>query len=61
MICMMGFPVNEMYLAIAEKKAKTETERKYLKSQLGISLGIGTTLVSNALSILVVSILTLFI
>ena len=58
---MMGFPVNEMYLAIAEKKAKTETERKYLKSQLGISLGIGTTLVSNALAILVVSILTLFI
>ena len=53
--------MNEMYLAIAEKKAKTETERKYLKSQLGISLGIGTTLVSNALAILVVSILTLFI
>ena len=40
---------------------ETEAEKGYLKSEVGPLLGIGTSLISNGLSVLVVGILTLFV
>ncbi len=60
MNCMMGFPVNDMLLEHASRIGQTEGEKGYLKSQLGPALGMGTMLISNALSILAVSIMTMF-
>ncbi len=59
MNCMMGFPVNDMLLEHASREGQTEGERDYLKRQLGPVLGMGTMLISNALSILVVSVLVM--
>lgn len=57
MNCMMGFPVNDMLIQNCSRLGTTEAEQGYIKAQLGPVLGIGTMLVSNALSIFVVSIM----
>lgn len=54
---MMGFPVNKALLAEASMQGHTPAEKGFLAAQLGPALGIGTMLVSNAISILVSSIL----
>ena len=61
MNCMMGFPVNDMLINQAAAIGGTEAEKGYLKSEVGALLGIGTSLISNGLSVLVVGILTLFV
>lgn len=53
---MMGFPVNKELIAEATQIADTPAEKGYLASQFGPALGIGTVLVSNALSIVTASI-----
>jgi hypothetical protein len=54
---MMGFPVNKALIEEASQAGTTPAERGFIASQLEPVLGMGTMLVSNALSILVVSIL----
>ena len=61
MNCIMGFPVNDMLISQAAAIGETEAEKGYLKSEVGSLLGIGTSLISNGLSVLVVGILTLFV
>lgn len=61
MNCMMGFPVNDMLTVNAAAGAETEAEKGYIKSQIGPVLGIGTMLISNAVSILIVSIMVIFV
>lgn len=57
----MGYPVNDMLIEQAAAIGETEAEKGYLKSEVGPLLGIGTSLISNGLSVLVVGILTLFV
>lgn len=57
MNCVMGFPVNGMLVENAAKIAKTEEEKGFLKGQLTPILSIGTMLISNAVSIFLVSFL----
>ena len=57
----MGYPVNGMLIEQAAAIGETEAEKGYLKSEVGPLLGIGTSLISNGLSVLVVGILTLFV
>ncbi|MEG1774381.1 MAG: hypothetical protein RR320_05970, partial [Oscillospiraceae bacterium] len=57
MNCMMGFPVNGMLVANAAKLGTNEQERGFLTAALSPLLGLGTMLISNAVSILVVSIM----
>lgn len=57
MNCVMGFPVNNMLLDNAAAAGETEAEQGYLKGQLGPVLGIGTMLISSALSTIVVGIM----
>lgn len=54
---MMGFPVNKALIAEASVQAADPQEAGFLAAQLGPALGMGTMLVSNALSILVASVL----
>ncbi|MDI9241517.1 hypothetical protein [Fusibacillus kribbianus] len=54
MNCMMGFPVNDMLLEQASRIGENEEEQIYIKSQLGSVLGMGTMLISNGFSLLVV-------
>lgn len=61
MNCMMGFPVNDMLVENAALQGQTEEEKGYLKSQLSPVLGIGTMLISNGVSILIVSLMVIFI
>jgi len=61
MNCVMGFPVNDMLLTNAAKTGETDAEQGYLKGQLSPVLGIGTMLISNALSTIVVSIMAMFV
>ena len=56
MNCMMGFPVNRMLVQNASSIGANETERAFLTAQLSPLLGVGTMLISNAISILMVSI-----
>lgn len=56
----MGYPVNDLILRQVMAAGKTEQERQYLRSQLGPVLGMGTTLISNGLSIITVGILVQF-
>ena len=57
----MGYPVNGMLIEQAAAIGETEAEKGYLKSEVGPLLGIGTSLISNGLSVLMVGILTLFV
>lgn len=57
----MGYPVNGMLIEQAAAIGETEAEKGYLKSEVRPLLGIGTSLISNGLSVLVVGILTLFV
>lgn len=61
MNCMMGFPVNDMLVTNAAANGETEEEKAYLKSQLSPVLGLGTMLISNAVSILIVSLMVILI
>lgn len=61
MNCMMGFPVNDMLTTNAASIGVTEAERGYIKSQTGPLLGIGTMLISNAVSVVFVSIMVIFV
>ncbi|MDL2257629.1 hypothetical protein LJC42_00530 [Eubacteriales bacterium OttesenSCG-928-K08] len=54
---MMGFPVNKALISEASSRGETPEEKGYLASRFGPALGMGTMLVSNALSILVASVL----
>ncbi len=60
MNAMMGYPVNDILLGQAATLGETEEEKGMLKRELGPVLGIGTSLISNGLSLLVVGILVLF-
>lgn len=57
MNCVMGFPVNGMLVANASKAGATEEEQGFLKAQLSPLLAMGTMLISNAVSIFLVSFL----
>lgn len=61
MNCMMGFPVNQMLTEQAASIGESEAERGYLKSQIGPVLGMGTMLISNAVSIVIVSVMVIFV
>lgn len=61
MNCMMGFPVNDMLTNNAAAAGESEAEKGYIKSQVGPLLGIGTMLISNAVSVLIVSIMVIFV
>lgn len=61
MNCMMGFPVNDMLTNNAAAIGESEAEKGYIKSQIGPVLGIGTMLISNAVSVLIVSIMVIFV
>lgn len=61
MNCMMGFPVNDMLIANGASIGETEEEKGYIKSQTGPVLGIGTMLISNAVSVVIVSIMVIFV
>lgn len=61
MNCIMGFPVNDMLVNHAAAAGENEAEKAYIKSQVSPLLGIGTMLVSNALSVLIVSIMVIFV
>lgn len=61
MNCMMGFPVNDMLVNNAAAVGESEAEKGYIKSQIGPVLGIGTMLISNAVSVLIVSLMVIFV
>ena len=61
MNCMMGFPVNDMLTNQAAAIGESEAEKGYIKSQIGPVLGIGTMLISNAVSVLIVSLMVIFV
>lgn len=61
MNCMMGFPVNDMLTGNAAAVGETDAEKGYIKSQTGPLLGIGTMLISNAVSVLIVSVMVIFV
>lgn len=61
MNCMMGFPVNDMLTNNAAAAGESEAEKGYIKSQVGPLLGIGTMLISNAVSVLIVSVMVIFV
>lgn len=61
MNCMMGFPVNDMLTTNAAAIGESEAEKGYIKSQIGPVLGIGTMLISNAVSVLIVSVMVIFV
>ena len=61
MNCMMGFPVNQMLTEQAASIGEREPERGYLKSQVGAVLGMGTMLISNAVTIVIVSVMVIFV
>ena len=61
MNCMMGFPVNSMLTEQAASIGETDAERGYIKSQIGPVLGMGTMLISNAVSIVIVSVMVIFV
>lgn len=61
MNCMMGFPVNDMLIENAAKAGANDAEKGYIKSQIGPVLGIGTMLISNAVSVLIVSVMAIFV
>lgn len=54
---MMGFPVNGMLIQQAAAQGKHPGEQAYIRFQLGPLLGVGTMLISNAVSIFLVSIM----
>lgn len=56
MNCMMGFPVNQMLLKHAAAVTSSEEEKLFLTGQLTPLLNLGTVLISNGFSILIVSI-----
>lgn len=58
---MMGFPVNGMLTEQAAAVGENEAERGYIKSQIGPVLGMGTMLISNAVSIVIVSVMVIFV
>lgn len=60
MNCVMGFPVNQMLVSQAAAKAP-EQLRGAVSGRLAPLLGVGTMLVSNALSIFIISILVSFV
>ena len=53
---MMGFPVNKALIEEAAQAANNPAEKGFLASQFGPALGMGTVLVSNALSIVTASV-----
>lgn len=57
MNCMMGFQVNGMLTERAASIGENEAEKGYIKSQIGPVLGMGTMLISNAVSIVIVSVM----
>ncbi|MBU3874340.1 hypothetical protein HGO97_000710 [Faecalicatena sp. AGMB00832] len=61
MNCMMGFPVNDMLTNNAAAIGESEAEKGYIKSQIGPVLGMGTMLISNAVSVLIVSLMVIFV
>lgn len=61
MNCMMGFPVNDMLSNNAAAIGENEAEKGYIKSQIAPALGIGTMLISNGLSVLIVSVMVIFV
>lgn len=61
MNCMMGFPVNDMLTNNAAASGETEEEKAYLKSQISPILSLGTMLISNAVSVLIVSLMVILI
>lgn len=60
MNCVMGFPVNQMLVSQAAARAP-EHLRGAVSGRLAPLLGVGTMLVSNALSIFIISILVSFV
>lgn len=59
--CITGFPVNGVLVERYSAMGGNPMEQAVLKSQLGPVLGIGTMLISNGISIFIVSILVSFI
>lgn len=54
---MMGFPVNGMLIQNASAAGQSDAEQNFLRAQLGPVLGVGTMLISNAVSVFIVSIM----
>lgn len=59
--CITGFPVNGVLVERFSKMGANPMEQAVLKSQIGPVLGLGTMLISNGISIFMVSILVSFI
>lgn len=59
--CITGFPVNQVLVERFSRMGENPMEQAVLKSQIGPVLGLGTMLISNGISIFMVSILVNFV
>ena len=59
--CITGFPVNQVLVERFSRMGENPMEQAVLKSQIGPVLGLGTMLISNGISIFMVSIFVNFV